>query len=75
MKEFARVSRIILGPREICPYKNTCCFNGTTEKCYGALGRDNEFVCHLDKLRLMYNQRIQGELIRENIENDPQIVL
>ena len=66
MKEFLRVSRVMLKSKEICPYKDSCCFNEKPEMCYGALERDNQFVCNLDKLEFMYDRSMQGELNRGN---------
>ena len=60
--DFSHVSNIKLEPSEVCPYKNICDYNNTFEKCYGALRRNNEFICDLDKLRLMYRYQ-DGDII------------
>jgi len=57
MDETPRVSCLILKQNEVCSHKSTCPFNTGTERCYGSLERDNEFICHLDELRLMYHSR------------------
>jgi hypothetical protein len=62
VKEFPNISGVTLKPKEICPYKDTCCFNMKSERCYGTLERNNQFVCDLDRLKLMHDNRIQVEL-------------
>ena len=54
MRNLSVVSRIILKDNAICPYKDICPFNKDIERCYGALERENDFVCNLDELRLMF---------------------
>ena len=62
MDESSSVSYIILKPNEICPYKSKCDFSEKPARCHGTLERDNEFVCDLDKLRIIY-QSDQGRPI------------
>ena len=54
MNESSSVSHFILKPNEICPYKNACDFSKKPSRCYGTVERDKEFVCNLDKLRILY---------------------
>jgi hypothetical protein len=54
MDKHLHFSQIILKKHEICPYAEECDFRETPERCYGAVDRDNEFVCNLDVLRMMY---------------------
>ena len=46
--------KIILKPNEACLYKETCPFNKKPDQCYGALNRNNYFICNLEELKLMF---------------------
>lgn len=48
------ISRIVLKSNELCPYGDICPFNNRFDNCYGASERDKEFICDLDKLKLMH---------------------
>jgi hypothetical protein len=54
VEDFASVTQIRLKPNDVCPYKNICCYNRRPDHCYGSFERNNEFICDLEKLRLMY---------------------
>jgi hypothetical protein len=60
MNEFASDPCIILEVREIYPHKDICPFNRGSERCYGSLERDSQFVCNIGTLRLMYQAEHTG---------------
>lgn len=66
MKELPSISSFTLKPKEICPYKDTCCFNKGSERCYGTIERNNQFVCNLSKLKLMNDQKLRADLNKDN---------
>jgi hypothetical protein len=66
MDQTPNVSCLILKQDEVCPYESMCPFNTGAEKCYGSLERDNEFICNLDELRLMYSIRHKNPLCSTN---------
>ena len=57
VEDFAYVTQIRLKPNDACPYKNICSYNRTPDNCSGSFERNNEFICDLEKLRLMYRNR------------------
>ena len=66
MDETPSVSCLILKQNEVCSHRSTCPFNTGAERCYGSLKRDNEFICNLDELRLMYHPRDKNTLCSAN---------
>ena len=60
------VSCVILKQNEVCPYESMCPFNTRAERCYGSLKRDNEFICNLDELKLMYHLKDKNTLHSSN---------
>ena len=57
VEDFVFVSQIRLKPNDVCPYKNICPYNKTPEHCYGTFERNNEFICDLKKLKLIYRNQ------------------
>jgi hypothetical protein len=66
MRKSPCVSILTLKPKEICPYKDECYYNKGSETCYGALERDNQFVCNLHELKLMHYKSEKAGLNRGN---------
>ena len=54
VEDYASVTQIHLKPNDVCPYKEICCYNKRPDHCYGSFERNNEFICDLEKLRLMF---------------------